>query len=404
MTPVQFVPRREIWFVSAFVNSAAVDAYARARELATLLQAELQGLKAEQLPRLADRPELQARALAMAHSVQLRGSWNPYVDGFPYHDENTGLHFNKLGYFEFEVEYFADNPERRSEIEPVLVQQPAVIALERLRRLAAQKKNSPLRFDTVSPIYIFVVSSEVLPAAPPWTQAQILAHKQAIGVWTEVYSGAWPDYTDEVYERRIAGNLSNRLSELHIIRRNSGFLYMAPDNLRQFFDSYMRTYVVAPTAQLRAMHFALFSINESLDILLMRQAREDFRDLAGLVAEWHTHAHRALELRTATTLELLERLDALRRPERFARWRLACEADARGRTGLEDRPYPQTAWLAQAREVAAAVPVQPLVERGLKGPDFAEALRLARLDALRAARKRWTAAANAAGEGSPATS
>ncbi len=280
MSGVTFVPLREIWFISAFVNSAAVDAYARAQELAAELTTELRGLTAERLPRLAFSPELQKRAVEMAGSVSIRGSWNPYVDGFPYHDENTALHFNKLGYFQFEIEYFADRPEERRLLEPVLVQQPAVIALERLRRLAAQKKNSPLRFDTVSPIYIFVVSSEVLPAAPPWTQAQILAHKQAIGVWTEVYSGAWPDYTDEVYERRIAGNLSNRLSELHIIRRNSGFLYMAPDNLRQFFDSYMRTYVVAPTAQLRAMHFALFSINESLDILLMRQAREDFRDLA----------------------------------------------------------------------------------------------------------------------------
>ncbi|HRI50487.1 MAG TPA: NUDIX hydrolase [Pseudomonadota bacterium] len=280
MTPVQFVPRREIWFVSAFVNSAAMDAYARAKELATLLQAELQGLKAEQLPRLADRPELQARALAMAHSVQLRGSWNPYVDGFPYHDENTGLHFNKLGYFEFDVEYFAQTPERRSEIEPVLVQQPPVIAAERLRRLAAQKSSSTLRLDLISPIFVYVISEEVRPAPPPWTQEQIQAHKRAIGVWTEVYSGAWPDYNDELYDRRVAGNLSNRLSELHLIRKNSGLLYMAPENMSQFFDRYMRPFVVAPTAQLRAMHFALFSINESLDILLMRQAREDFSDRA----------------------------------------------------------------------------------------------------------------------------
>jgi 8-oxo-dGTP diphosphatase len=278
MTTVQFVPRREIWFVSAFVNSAAVDPYARARELAAHLQAELRSLKAEHLPRLADRPELQVRALAMAHSVTLRGSWNPYVDGFPYHDENTGLHFNKLGYFEFEVEYFADHPERRGEIEPVLVQQPPVIAAERLRRLAAQKSSSTLRLDLVSPIFVYVISEEVRPAPPPWTQEQIQAHKRAIGVWTEVYSGAWPDYNDELYDRRVAGNLSNRLSELHLIRKNSGLLYLAPDNMQQFFDRYMRPFVVAPTAQLRAMHFALFSINESLDILLMRQAREDFRD------------------------------------------------------------------------------------------------------------------------------
>lgn len=280
MSSVSFVPQREIWFVSAFVNSAAVDAYARAQELAAELTAELHGLTAERLPRLSRSPELQKRAVDMARSISIRGSWNPYVDGFPYRDENTALHFNKLGYFEFEVEYFADRPEERRLIDPILVQQAPVIAAERLRRLASLKKNSPLRFDTVSPIFVFVISSEVLPAAPPWTQEQIRAHKRAIGAFTEVYSGSWPDYNDELYDRRVAGNLSNRLSELHLIRKNSGLLYLAPDNMRQFFDGYIRTFVVAPTAQLRAMHFALFSINESLDILLMRQARDDFHDLA----------------------------------------------------------------------------------------------------------------------------
>ena len=80
----------------------------------------------------------------------------------------------------------------------------------------------------------------------------------------------------------MAGNLSNRLSELHLLRKNSGFLYLAPDNLRRFFDGYMRPYVLLPTAQLRAMHFAMFSVNESLDVLLMRQARDDFFDLGAI--------------------------------------------------------------------------------------------------------------------------
>ncbi len=65
------------------------------------------------------------------------------------------------------------------------------------------------------------------------------------------------------------------------------------------------------------------------------------RDLAVLVAEFHTHCHRASELRDATMLKVIERTDAFRRPERFERFLLACEADARGRKGLEDRDYPQ---------------------------------------------------------------
>ena len=64
----------------------------------------------------------------------------------------------------------------------------------------------------------------------------------------------------------------------------------------------------------------------------------EFRDLALLVSRFHTHVHRALELRATTVLELLESADAFRRPERFAAFLEACECDARGRTGLEQRP------------------------------------------------------------------
>jgi tRNA nucleotidyltransferase (CCA-adding enzyme) len=74
-----------------------------------------------------------------------------------------------------------------------------------------------------------------------------------------------------------------------------------------------------------------------------------FRELAVITSRYHTHVHRALELRPATLLRTLEACDALRRPERFAEFLLACEADARGRKGLEARAYPQRAYMARAR-------------------------------------------------------
>ena len=69
------------------------------------------------------------------------------------------------------------------------------------------------------------------------------------------------------------------------------------------------------------------------------------RELAILTARHHTLVHRALELRPATVLTLLEKCDAMRRPERFEELLQACEADARGRTGLESSPYPQVQYL-----------------------------------------------------------
>jgi tRNA nucleotidyltransferase (CCA-adding enzyme) len=79
------------------------------------------------------------------------------------------------------------------------------------------------------------------------------------------------------------------------------------------------------------------------------------RDLAVLVAEFHTHCHRALEIRSTSIVKLLEKCDAFRRPERFEQFLIACEADARGREGLENKPYPQADFLRKAFTAACAV-------------------------------------------------
>jgi tRNA nucleotidyltransferase (CCA-adding enzyme) len=80
----------------------------------------------------------------------------------------------------------------------------------------------------------------------------------------------------------------------------------------------------------------------------------DCREVARLVARYHGDIHRCDELRPATTLDLLEACDALRRPERFAQILLACEADYRGRLGWSERAYPQAAqWQAALATVRA---------------------------------------------------
>jgi tRNA nucleotidyltransferase (CCA-adding enzyme) len=81
----------------------------------------------------------------------------------------------------------------------------------------------------------------------------------------------------------------------------------------------------------------------------------DYRELAVIVARYHGIVHRAFELKPKTLLEFMERADAFRRPERFAHVLLACEADARGRTGMEKNPYPQRGHVSAARDAAAAI-------------------------------------------------
>lgn len=109
---------------------------------------------------------------------------------------------------------------------------------------------------------------------------------------------------------------------------------------------------------------------------------KDFRDLAVMVSDFHTHVHRAQELKPSTMLELFEKTDAFRRPERFNEFLLACECDARGRLGLESRDYPQPDVLRKARSAAAAVTLTEADRQGLTGTAIGEKLRRKRLDAI----------------------
>lgn len=106
------------------------------------------------------------------------------------------------------------------------------------------------------------------------------------------------------------------------------------------------------------------------------------RDLALLVAEYHTHCHRAHQLRPDTILKVLEKTDAFRRADRFELFLLACEADARGRMGLERRDYAQADRFRQALALAGSVDAGAIA-KSIDGGDVAAAVRRARLDALR---------------------
>lgn len=127
--------------------------------------------------------------------------------------------------------------------------------------------------------------------------------------------------------------------------------------------------------------------HEQRSMKLVRQLCEryrvsnQYRDLALMVAEYHGHYHRVEELRPATILKMLNAIDAFRRPERFTRFLLSCEADARGRTGYEDIHPQQSAYLKACFDAANAVEIPPLIE-GKKGQAVKKAIDQARLEAI----------------------
>lgn len=115
----------------------------------------------------------------------------------------------------------------------------------------------------------------------------------------------------------------------------------------------------------------------------------DCKEIALLVAEHHTLCHTALDLRPKTLWKLLHALDVVRRPERLELFVGACEADARGRTGLEDRPYPQATYLREAARAATSIDITPLREKGLQGPELGQAIERLRLATLGEFRQQW---------------
>lgn len=109
------------------------------------------------------------------------------------------------------------------------------------------------------------------------------------------------------------------------------------------------------------------------------------KELALAVAKWHTHVHRALELRDETLLRVLEQCDAFRRPERFDAMLRASECDARGRLGLEDRSYPQAERMRHAARAASAVDAGAIARGAAKPEQIKSLVHQARLAAIRAA-------------------
>ena len=134
---------------------------------------------------------------------------------------------------------------------------------------------------------------------------------------------------------------------------------------------------------------------ELVDLLAARlKVPAEYRDLATIVARYHGLVHRAFELRAATVLEVLERADAFRRPQRFEAASTACEADWRGRAGLEDRAYPQRDYLREARDAAAAVKPTRAEIATADGPRIADHLRERRIAAIAAVRAQYSGSAD----------
>jgi tRNA nucleotidyltransferase (CCA-adding enzyme) len=107
-----------------------------------------------------------------------------------------------------------------------------------------------------------------------------------------------------------------------------------------------------------------------------------FRALAMHVMQYHTHCHKVFELRASTLTDVLIALGAFKPNNTLADFLLACEADAKGRTGLEHAPYPQAKMLERAAKAAASVDITTIINSDLQGVEIGTAIRRLRIKAV----------------------
>jgi len=115
----------------------------------------------------------------------------------------------------------------------------------------------------------------------------------------------------------------------------------------------------------------------------------EYRDLAERTARFHLHYHRALELKPATVVKTLEQLDAYRKPERFEKFLLASEADARGRTGYENKKFKQGDFFRQALILTKDIDIAKLRGLGFENMALANKIREVRIKAVTELKKNF---------------
>jgi len=205
------------------------------------------------------------------HSIRISIIWNEYVNDFNYPHE--GKCYQNLGYILFRIQLIQNSPHgiEKVDIRPEHLQQIVFVLAKGLQDTLGHR----FLFDTKTVPYAVTVCSG-LQGSPEieWHSNSIADHKHELGKWVELYSGQFPDYHDELYERRIRTNLSNRTSEMHFINRNSGLIYMKPENYDAYFitdedtpnsTGYMYNVLLKTIFQIRTIAFAMILVTGEID-------------------------------------------------------------------------------------------------------------------------------------------
>ncbi|MBN2156848.1 MAG: NUDIX hydrolase [Candidatus Lokiarchaeota archaeon] len=263
---LQFVYRKELWFANLIINSTQIDMKTIVHKLKEFLVTKLKNLTKQDIPNCAWSNDLQKKVLEIAKHLTLTISWNPVLLNFPFQVEK--LTYNQAGFLEFDVEYFKGNLERKRQLKPWILHEVPIFILTQLKEYFTQIDYVIVDKD---PMYMVAIADRTeergLRVEVPWTNIEMERQKKCIFQWISLYSGRWDDFRDSYLENTVEGNLAYRKSELHYIRDESAFFYIAESDFNEFFESYYKSRIIRTIGEIRAFQNAIIAVNKSIDEL-----------------------------------------------------------------------------------------------------------------------------------------
>ena len=119
------------------------------------------------------------------------------------------------------------------------------------------------------------------------------------------------------------------------------------------------------------------------DVCKRLRVPNDCKELAQIVSKFHGKLHQVLQMKPSTLLSFIVELDAIRQPERFKDFLRACEADSRGRNGLENHATPAADLMQKVLAAAMNVDAGAVASAYDAPEEIKAAVFEARLDAVK---------------------
>ncbi|WP_158966880.1 multifunctional CCA addition/repair protein [Paraglaciecola sp. L3A3] len=293
------------------------------------------------------------------------------------------------------------------------------LANKQLRHVSAAFSEDPLRVLRVARFAAryhdlgFNIATETLSLMQQMVESGELNHLTAERVWQETARALLEDHPEVYFENlRRCGALNVWFSELDILwgipnpakwhpEVDTGIhIMMVLQQVAKLSDKLPVRYAalvhdlgkgLTPIDNWPSHHgHEKLGLSAIRELSARLKAPNDCRELGLLVSEYHSHVHRAFDLKPSTILGMLNRCDVWRKPERFADLLLACKADARGRTSFENIPYEQADYIWQAYQAAVKVDIKLILDKGFSGAQIKKQLDQQRINVIAEMKKTIT--------------